>query len=222
MFHFTPGRGYTEEKKTFKLFQPTTKSVFWTMIRTEAIQHRFNHTPPWMYPIRNWLFKKLVAEIDGKPFFIAGPIRFQQGNHTHIGRNFYGGPNLVILDHGGIYIGDNVMIGPNVTLATQAHPLLAEQRIVQPFPQVCEPYGRGDIEVIAPITIGNNVWIASNIVVCPGVTIGYNAVIGAGSVVTHDIPANMLAYGNPCQVVREISEADHIPEEDFEGIPRYD
>ncbi len=222
MSQFTPGEKHTEEKKTLTLFQPTTKSVFWTMIRTEAIQHRFNHTPPWMYPIRNWLFKKLVAEIDGKPFFIAGPIRFQQGNHTHVGRNFYGGPNLVILDHGGVYIGDNAMLGPNVTLASHAHPKLADQRVVRPFPDTFEPYGRGEIEVIAPITIGNNVWIASNVVVCPGVTIGDNAIIGAGSVVTHDIPANTLAYGVPCKPVREITEADRLPEEAFAGIPRYD
>jgi len=71
MSQFTPARGYAEVKKHFKLFQPTTKSMFWTMIRTEVIQHRFNHTPAWMYPIRNWLFKKLVAEIEGKPFFLA-------------------------------------------------------------------------------------------------------------------------------------------------------
>lgn len=221
MSQFTPGREYKPGRSYTRLFQPTAKPFFWTMLRTEIVQFYFNRTPLWLIPLRNWLFRKLVAEIDGKPFAIMGPIRFLQGNFTHIGKNFYAGPNFVIMDHGGVYIGDNVLIGPNVTLTTNNHPKLAEQRVVRPFPQSFEPGGRGEIETNAPITIGDNVWIASNIVVCPGVTIGDNAIIGAGSVVTHDIPANMLAYGNPCRVVREITEADRIPEEDFADIPRY-
>lgn len=222
MSQFVPGKEYKPGKKYIRLFQPSIKPFFWTMLRTEIIQYYFNRMPFWLVHLRNWLFRKLVAKIDGTPFSVMGPIHFMQGNYTHIGKNFYAGPNLVIMDHGGVYIGDNVMLGPNVTLTTHGHPKLAEQRIVRPFPSSFEPEGRGEIETNAPITIGNNVWIASGVVVCPGVTIGDNAIIGAGSVVTHDIPTNTLAYGSPCRAVREITEADRLPEEDFEGIPRYD
>ena len=203
------------EKPT--IFQPTDKPFFWTMLRTEIIQHMLNKTPLWNIYKRNWLFKRLVAEIDGKPFLICSPVHFQQGNNTHIGKNFYCGYNFCCLDHGGVYIGDNVMIAPNVTITTAAHPKISSQRIVRPFPNTFEPYGRGEIEVVKPITIGNNVWIACGAIICQGVTIGDNSIIGAGSVVTKDIPPNVLAMGTPCKVVREITEDDRIQDAVLNG-----
>lgn len=204
-------------KEKNKIFQPTNKPFFWIMFWTEFWQRRLNRTSTWNIPKRNWLLKRIVARLDGKPFFVCTPIHLQQGNNLHIGKNFYSGFNFVCLDRGGVYIGDNVMIGPNVTITTTEHPKIASQRIVRPFPNTFEPYGRGVIEMIKPVTIGNNVWIASGAIICPGVTIGDNAIIGSGSIVTKDIPPNVLAWGSPCRVIREITEEDRIPDDDFKG-----
>ena len=196
-----------------KICMPTNKVFFRTMLVSEMIQWRLNKTPIWNIPLRNFLFKKLVARIDGNPFCVVPPCFFQEGNNTFIGKNFYCGSGFTCLDRGGVYIGDNVLIGPNVTIASHKHPLVAEQRIVRPFKNSFDPNGRGEIEIVAPVSIGNNAWIASGSIICPGVTIGENAVVGAGSVVTKDIPDNVIAFGNPCKVIREITEDDRIPEE---------
>ena len=191
-------------------FMPVKKSFFKTMLRTELLQWKLNHTPLWFVKRRNRLFRKIVAHIDGKPFCVYSPIHLQQGNNTYIGKNFYSGYNCVILDHGVVKIGDNVMLAPNVSILMVAHPLLAEQRIVRPFSNSFEPYGRGEIEITKPVTIGNNVWIATGSIVTGGVTIGDNSVIGAGSVVTRDIPPNTFACGVPCRVIRQITEDDRL------------
>lgn len=107
-----------------------------------------------------------------------------------------------------IHIGDNVMIGPNVTLATPMHPLLPEERNIRKR----EDGSFYNLEYAKPITIKDNCWLASNVVVCGGVTIGEGCVIGAGSVVTKDIPPYSLAVGNPCRVIRKITEKDHMPD----------
>jgi galactoside O-acetyltransferase len=112
-----------------------------------------------------------------------------------MGDYVYANFNLTLVDDGNIYIGDKVMFGPNVTVATANHPILPELR------EKLLQYNKD-------IHIGNNVWIGSGAVIVPGITIGDNSVIGAGSIVTKDIPANVVAYGNPCKVVREISEHD--------------
>lgn len=114
--------------------------------------------------------------------------------------------NLTLLDTCPITIGDNVMCGPNVTFATPLHPLLPEQRNIR-----MQADGKvADIEYGAPISVGNNCWLASNVAVCAGVKIGNNCVIGAGAVVTHDIPDNSLAVGVPAKVIRKITEKDHL------------
>ncbi len=117
------------------------------------------------------------------------------GKHVHLGEYFYANFNLVLVDDGEIFIGDNVMIGPNVTLCTTGHP-------VYPL------YREMDAHYSLPIHIENNVWIGAHSVVLPGVTIGDNSVIGAGSIVTRDISANVVAVGNPCRVSRKITERD--------------
>ena len=127
--------------------------------------------------------------------FIENPVHMSYGNHVHLGERFYANFNLVIVDDMDVYIGDQVMIGPNVTICTTGHP-------VYPL------YREMGAHYSLPIHIGNNVWIGANSVVLPGVTIGDHTVIGAGSIVTRDIPANVVAVGNPCRVMREITERD--------------
>ena len=139
--------------------------------------------------------------------YLQGPIYFDFGKNIKMGRNSYANFNFTALDICEITIGDNVFIGPNVSLLTPLHPLCWQDR----NPYFNEKTGNvTDREYGAPITIGDNCWIAGNVTVCAGVTIGEGCVIGAGSVVTRDIPANSLAFGNPCRVSRKITEADRL------------
>ena len=117
------------------------------------------------------------------------------GRHVHFGRNIYANFNLTLVDDTHIYVGDNTMFGPNVVVATAGHPLLPELR-------------EQGFQYNAPVHIGRNCWIGAGAILLPGVTVGDNAVIGAGSIVTKDVPASVLAVGNPCRVLREIGEHD--------------
>ena len=155
-----------------------------------------NTLPPSRTSDRTRLFRKLLGSV-GEKFLIHSPFRCDLGFNIHIGENFIGNFNLSILDEAPVNIGDNVMIGPNCSLITIMHALLQDQR------------NEGAMKAL-PVTICDNVWLAANVTVLPGVTIGEGAVIGAGSVVTRPIPAHTLAMGNPCRVVREISESDRI------------
>ena len=128
------------------------------------------------------------------------------GCNTFFGKFSSANFNFTCLDVCEIHIGDNVMIGPNVTLATPMHPLLPEERNIRKR----EDGSFYNLEYAKPITIKDNCWLASNVVVCGGVTIGEGCVIGAGSVVTRDIPSGSLAAGNPCRVIRKITENDHL------------
>lgn len=142
--------------------------------------------------------KELVQELfasAGKGSYIEPPFFCDYGYNVTVGENFYCNYDCVFLDCGKITIGDDVMLGPKVALYTANHPIDPQVRSL-----------RHDHGI--PITIGNHVWIGGSSVVCPGVTIGDNTVIGAGSVVTHDIPANVVAAGNPCRVIRPITQAD--------------
>ena len=137
----------------------------------------------------------MFAEI-GEGSYIEPPLHANfGGKHVHFGKNVYANYNLTMVDDSHIYVGDNTMIGPNVTIATAGHPIDPALRDVQ---------AQFNMEV----HIGRNVWIGGGCVLLPGVSIGDNTVIGAGSVVTKDIPANVVAYGNPCRVIREIGEHD--------------
>ncbi len=138
--------------------------------------------------------------------FMQGPIFFHYGIHTQIGKDFFANYNLTIQDDGEVVIGDNVMVGPNTTIVTPNHPLVASERN-----GIQDEKGNWFKPCIAkPVIIGDNVWLGASVTVCPGVTIGDNVVIGAGSVVTKNIPANSVAAGNPCRVIREITEADRL------------
>ncbi len=145
---------------------------------------------------RNKLIKRLLGKI-GNSFIIEPPFRCDYGYNIEIGENFYSNYNLIILDCAKVLIGDNVMIGPNVSIYTAGHPVYYEIR-------------NQGYEYAFPVSIGNNVWIGGNAVINPGVTIGDNSVIGSGSVITKDIPGNVIAAGNPCKVLRGINEEDKL------------
>jgi len=137
--------------------------------------------------------QELIPDTDGD-FYIEPPFRCDYGNNIKLGKNFYANFNCVILDVNTVEIGDNVMLAPNVQLYTAGHPLDVKGRVEE------------GIEFGHPIKIGHNAWLGGGVIVCPGVTIGDNSVIGAGSVVTKDIPANVVAAGNPCRVIRAIDQ----------------
>lgn len=160
----------------------------------KAVIYEYNNTHPDDMEKRMEIMKGLLGSTKER-VFIETPVHMSYGSHVHVGESFYANFNLVLVDDGEIHIGDKVMIGPNVTLCTTGHPV---------YPLYREMVAHYSL----PIHIGNNVWIGAHSVVLPGVTIGDNAVIGAGSIVTRDIPANVVAVGNPCRVMREISERD--------------
>lgn len=144
---------------------------------------------------REALMKKMFASC-GENCYIQPPFYANwSGHHIHMGKNVYANFNLTVVDDGEVYIGDYVMIGPNVTIATAGHPVQPELR-------------RRAIQYNLPVHIKENVWLGAGVIVLPGVTIGENSVIGAGSVVTKDVPPNVVAVGNPCRVLREIGEKD--------------
>ncbi|MCI5682764.1 MAG: sugar O-acetyltransferase [Clostridiales bacterium] len=141
------------------------------------------------------LLKKMFAEI-GEGCYIETPFHANFGGaHVHFGKNIYANFNLTLVDDTHIYVGDNTMFGPNVTLATAGHPVLPELR-------------EKGYQFNIPIHIGKNCWIGAGSVILPGVTVGDGSVIGAGSVVTKDIPSGVVAVGNPCRVLRKIGDRD--------------
>lgn len=143
---------------------------------------------------RQELVKELFAQA-GEGSYIEPPFYCDYGRNTRVGKHFYCNYDCVFLDCGPITIGDNVMLGPKVALYAVNHPI--------------DPVVRNtDYDLPVPITIGNNVWIGGSVVICPGATIGDNTVIGAGSVVVKDIPSNVVAAGNPCRVIRPITQED--------------
>ena len=143
------------------------------------------------------ILRELFAEA-GEGAYIQAPYHAMWGGrHVHLGKNVYVNFNSTFVDDALIYIGDGTMLAPNVTIVAASHPMSPKLR--------AEGYGCNK-----PVYIGKNVWIASNVTVLPGVHIGDNSVIGAGSVVTHDIPDNVFAAGNPAKIIREITEEDDI------------
>ena len=155
----------------------------------------FNHTRPTEMDKRQALMKEMFAEI-GENCYIEPPFHANWGGkHVHFGKNVYANFGLTMVDDTHIYVGDYTLFAPNVVVATAGHPIDPELR------------ARG-VQYNAAVHIGKNCWIGAGALIMPGVTIGDNTVIGAGSVVTHDIPAGVVAVGNPCRVMREIGEHD--------------
>ena len=157
----------------------------------------FNATRPSEGAKREALLKEMFAEL-GESCYIEPPLRSNWGGkHVHFGKGVYANFNLTLVDDTHIYVGDHTMIGPNVTLATAGHPILPALRE--------EVY-----QFNLPVRIGRSCWLGAGVIVLPGVTIGDNTVVGAGSVVTRDLPAGVVAAGNPCRVLREIGERDRL------------
>lgn len=173
-----------------------TDEIYQLLTRCEELCFRLNALPPSRREERDALAREIFGSI-GSGFILHSPFHCDFGLQITVGEHFVGNFNLTILDEAPVSIGDHVFIGPNCSLCTINHAFHADQRNV-------------GIMCAKPIRIGNDVWIASNVVVLPGVTIGDGAIIGAGSVVTKDVPPRVLAAGNPCQVIREISEADRV------------
>lgn len=156
-------------------------------------------------PRRQEILRTLLKKM-GENVRMQGPIFFNYGRHTSIGNNFFANYNFVVQDDAEVTIGDGFMAGPNVSIVTPSHPLPVEERKGLPGEN-----GKTWAPCYAkPVHIGNHVWLAVGVVVCPGVTIGDNTVIAAGSVVTRDIPAGVLAGGTPCRVIREITPQDSV------------
>ena len=164
--------------------------------RCLELLYDFNQTRPSQAEKRQALLREMFAEL-GENCYIEPPLQANWGGKfVHFGSNVYANFHLTLVDDTDIYVGDNVMIGPNVTISAGTHPVHPELR-------------RKQAQYNLSITIGSNVWIGANSVILPGVRIGDNTVIGAGSVVTRDIPANVVAVGSPCRVLREIGEKDY-------------
>ena len=188
----------TEKEKMLagKLYDPADEEILSEQSVYSGKLAELNKLDPGDADAIQAYMKEVFAEC-GENNYIQLPFYANWGgHHIHFGSNIYANFNLTCTDDGHIYVGDWPKFGPNVTIATAGHPILPELR-EDPALQ----YNRD-------VHIGRCVWIGANVVIVPGVTIGDNSVIGAGSVVTHDIPANVVAYGNPCRVAREIGERD--------------
>lgn len=181
--------------KNGQLYFCTDEEVAKEQLKCLDRLYDFNRTRPSEMPKRMALLKEILAEV-GENCYVEPPLHANWGINTHFGNNVYANFNLTLVDDCDIYIGDSVMFGPNVTVAVAGHPIDPDLR-------------RKVAQFNIPVRIGNNVWIGAGAVILPGVTIGDNSVIGAGSIVTKDIPANVVAVGNPCRVLREINDRDH-------------
>jgi maltose O-acetyltransferase len=178
----------TEKEKMLagELYQANDPVLVAERLQAKQRCHRYNQEPV-------QLNRQLLAEILGHATdaHIEAPFRCDYGYNIRLGRNFYANYNFTVLDCAPVSIGDNVFVAPNVVLSTAGHPVEVEPRVA-------------GWEFARPITIGDNVWLGACVLVLPGVTIGAGTTIGAGSVVTRDIPAGVVAVGNPCRVIRTL------------------
>ena len=169
------------------------KDCFAEMARTRRLVQKLNTMDASDFNALKLATAELLGTCENG--IINPPFHCDYGFHIHVGKNFYANYNCTILDVAEVHIGDNCLFGPNVSLYTAGHPIRPDMR------NTGYEYG-------VPITIGDNVWLGGNVVVCPGVSIGSNVVVGAGSVVTKDIPEDCIAAGNPCKVIRKITDED--------------
>lgn len=174
-----------------ELYDSSCKDLFRDRVCVKDKCYEYNLLKPSDFEARKNLIKDILSKT-GENFLIEQPFMCDYGYNIEVGENFYANHNLIILDCAKVSFGDNVFIAPNCGFYTAGHPLEYKIR------------NKG-LEFAKPIAVGNNVWIGSNVVVLPGVSIGDNSVIGAGSVVTRDIPSNVVAVGNPCKVIKTIN-----------------
>lgn len=180
---------------TGEIYDPGDSDIMKEQIKCLEMLYDFNMTRPSELEKRESMLKKMFAEI-GSNCYIEPPFHANWGGrHVHFGNLVYANFNLTMVDDTHIYVGDYTMFGPNVTVATAGHPIVPELR------EKAYQYN-------FPIRIGRNCWIGAGALIMPGITIGDNVVVGAGSVVTKDLPSNVVAVGNPCRILREIGDYD--------------
>jgi len=185
-----------EKMAAGEVYDPRDKSLVDARLRSQQLCRRFNTAAPEDLGTRKQILKKLLGSM-GKQVHIEPPFLCDYGSQIRVGSRVFFNFNCVLLDGGGVEIGDDFMCGPNVQFYTAQHPLLAEER-------------RSFLETAATIRIGNDVWLGGGVILCPGVSIGDGAAIGAGSVVSKDIPAGVVAVGNPCRVLRKVGPEDRL------------
>ena len=184
-----------DKMHTGELYLPGNDEILKRQTKCLDRLYDFNMTRPTEFEKRQKLMKEMFAEI-GDGCSIEPPFHANCGGaHCHWGHHIYANFNLTMVDDTHIYVGDYTMFGPNVTIATAGHPILPELR------EKAYQYN-------APVHIGKNCWLGAGVIVLPGITIGDNVVIGAGSIVTKDLPPNVVAVGNPCRILRKINEHD--------------
>lgn len=197
----------TEQEKMLagKIYDPSDKTLAELRASGHRLSKMYNDTLETEEEKRKEILDELLPN-RGSGCYLQGPVYFDYGKFITMGDGCYANFNFTVLDTCPVTIGDNVFFGPNCTIATPIHPLRWQERNMK-----CKEDGTMyDDEYGKSVSIGSNCWIASNVVIAAGVNIGEGCVIGAGSVVTRDIPANSLAVGNPCRVIRQITEEDSI------------
>ena len=184
-----------ERMKKGLIYNPSDPEILKEQVKYQELLWEFNQLKPSQYEEKVKYMKEVFAEC-GNNCYIELPFRANWGGHNvHFGNDVYANYNLTIVDDGHVYVGNKVMFGPNVVIATANHPI--------------EPSLRDKaLQYNKDVYIGDNVWIGAGVIIVPGIRIGKNSVIGAGSVVTKDIPDNVVAVGNPCKILRKISEHD--------------
>ena len=183
-----------DRMKSGKLYNTADPQLQAQQRQCNELVYDYNATRPSETQRREELLKQIFAEV-GEGCWIEPPLRANWGCNTHLGKNVYANFNLTLVDDTHVYIGDSVMIGPNVTITAAGHPIDPDLR-------------RQVMQYNFPVRIEENVWIGAGAILLPGVTVGKNSVISAGSVVTRDIPPNVVALGTPCRVLREIGPRD--------------
>ena len=184
-----------DKQHTGEVYFPGDPEILKEQIQYQEKLYDYNQTRPSEQEKRTNLLKEMFAEI-GENCYIEPPFHANfGGHHCHFGKNVYVNYNLTAVDDTHIYVGDNTMMAPNVILASAAHPLDPEER-------------RKGYQYNKPVHIGKNCWLGADVIVVPGVSIGDDTVIGAGSVVTKDIPSGVVAVGNPCRVIKEIKREE--------------
>ena len=184
-----------EKMHNCELYFPGDEELMKEQVLCLEKLYDFNATRPLEMEKRTHMLKEMFAEI-GDGCYIEPPLHANWGgHHVHFGKGVYANFNLTLVDDTHIYVGDYTMFGPNVTIATAGHPILPELR-------------EQGYQYNASVRIGRNCWIGAGVIIVPGITIGDHVVVGAGSVVTKDLPDHVVAVGNPCRVLREVNERD--------------
>lgn len=177
------------------LYLPNDPQIVEEQVKCQERLYDFNRTRPSELAKREALLREMLAEL-GENCYVEPQLHANYGGKfVHFGKNIYANYNLTLVDDTHIYVGDYTMFGPNVTVSTAGHPILPELR------EQAYQYNM-------PVRIGRNCWIGAGVTIVPGITIGDNVVIGAGSIVTKDLPSNVVAVGNPCRILREVNEYD--------------